>query len=146
VAISVHRILRIGSDPLCASAPPRENASSDVCSQVTFAWRDRADDNTEKTLTIPAADFIGRLLFHVLPRGFQKVRAYGWLAQRHKSVALAAIRAALGATAPAQPPEGETAPERILRLTGVDVSLCPICTAGHLSYVGQLPRSRDGPP
>jgi hypothetical protein len=39
-------------------------------------------------------DFIGRFLLHVLPKGFQKVRAYGWLAQRHKTATLAAIRAA----------------------------------------------------
>jgi len=127
VAISDHRILDVQNN------------------QVTFTWRDRADGNTEKTLTIPVADFIGRFLLHVLPRGFQKVRAYGWLAQRHKTVALAAIRAYLGVQPPPLP-EDETAPERILRLTGVDVTRCPICAAGHLSYVGELPRSRDGPP
>jgi hypothetical protein len=43
---------------------------------VTFAWRDRADNNTEKRLTIPCSDFISRFLLHVLPKGFQKVRAY----------------------------------------------------------------------
>jgi hypothetical protein len=112
--------------------------------EVTFTWRDRADGNTKKTLTIPCVDFIGRFLLHVLPRGFQKVRAYGWLAQRHKTATLAAIRAHLGVQAPS-PPEDETAPERILRLTGVDVTRCPICQTGHLRYVGELPRSRDGP-
>lgn len=144
VAISDHRILRIGSGPLCASAPPRENSPSVGSSHVTFAWRDRADANREKTLTIPAADFIGRFLLHVLPRGFQKVRAFGWLAHRHKTATLAAIRAHLGAP-PAAAPAGETPAARILRLTGVDVTLCPVCKAGHLSYVGELPRARDGP-
>jgi len=104
---------------------------------------DRADGNSEKPMTIPCADFIGRFLLHVLPRGFQKVRAYGWLAQRHKTAALAAIRAALGAQPP--PPEDETAPERILRLTGVDVTRCPICGAGHLTCVGEIHRARAGP-
>ena len=127
VAVSDHRILNVADG------------------SVTFAWRDRADGNKEKTLTIPCADFIGRFLLHVLPAGFQKVRAYGWLAPRHKAAALAAIRATLGVDAPAPPPEGETAPERILRLTGLDVSLCPVCKVGRLFCVGQLPRSRDGP-
>jgi hypothetical protein len=127
VAISDHRILAVKD------------------SQVTFSWRDRADGNSEKTMTIPCVDFIGRFLLHVLPGGFQKVRAYGWLAQRHKTATLAAIRAALGAQPPSPPPEDETAPERIQRLTGVDVTRCPICAAGHLSYVGELHRARAGP-
>jgi len=126
VAISDHRILDIQNG------------------KVTFAWRDRADGNREKTLTIPVADFIGRFLLHILPRGFQKVRAYGWLAPRRKAGALAAIRAHLGALPPPPPPE-ETASERILRLTGVDVTRCPVCATGHLTCVGELPRARDGP-
>ena len=127
VAISDHRILNVQNG------------------QVTFAWRDRADGNQAKTLTIPCVEFIGRFLLHVLPRGFQKVRAYGWLAPRRKAVALAAIRAHLDAKPPAPPPAHETMPERILRLTGVDVSRCPVCATGHLICVGELPRSRDGP-
>ena len=112
---------------------------------VTFAWRDRADGNTEKELTLPCGDFIARFLLHILPSGFQKVRAYGWLAPRRKAVALAAIRKALGVVPPPPPPE-ETAPQRILRLTGVDVTLCPLCKTGRLSCVGALPPARAGPP
>jgi hypothetical protein len=142
VAISDHRILAVGNGA------------------VTFAWRDRADGNRVKPLTIPVTDFIGRFLLHVLPRGFQKVRAYGWLAPRHKTTALTAIRAHLHALPPPPPPAGETAPQRILRLTGVDVTRCPICGKGTLTCVGELPalrspersrrgeaglRARDGP-
>jgi hypothetical protein len=128
VAISDHRILdvRAGS--------------------VAFAWRDRADGNALKKMTLTCAEFVGRFLLHVLPKGFQKVRAYGWLAPRAKAAALAAIRASLGAEPPAPPPEGETAPERVLRLTGVDVTLCPVCKAGRLAFERLLPRARDGPP
>ena len=136
VAISDHRILDVKDG------------------QVTFAWRDRADGNREKRLTIPCVDFIGRFLLHILPPGFQKVRAYGWLSPRNKKTSLAAIRASIGAVAP-PPPAEETAPERILRLTGVDVTRCPFCPTGHLSYVGEMPalrsldetgpHARDGP-
>ena len=95
-------------------------------------------------MTVPCEDFIGRFLLHVLPPGFQKVRAYGWLAPRRKTAALAAIRKALGVATPPPPPV-ETAPERILRLTGVDVTLCPVCKAGRLSCAGTLPPARAGP-
>ena len=127
VAISDHRIRDIAND------------------SVTFAWRDRADGNAEKEMTLPLGDFIGRFLLHVLPSGFQKVRAYGWLAPRSKRTALGAIRKALGAQPPPPPPEDETAPERILRLTGIDVTCCPVCGKGHLVCVRELHRARDGP-
>ena len=127
VAISDHRIRDVKDD------------------RVTFAWRDRADGNALKEMTLTCAEFVGRFLLHVLPKGFQKVRAYGFLAPRAKKAALAAIREVLGAEPPRPPPEDETAPERVLRLTGVDVTLCPVCKAGRLSRVGELPRARDGP-
>ncbi len=114
--------------------------------QVTFTWRDRADNNRSKTLTIPVLDFIGRFLLHILPRGFQKVRAFGWLSPRHKKTVLAAIRKQLGAEPPPPAaPAGETPCERILRLTGLDVTKCPHCKQGHLVYVGELPPARAGP-
>jgi hypothetical protein len=46
---------------------------------------------------------------------------------------------------PPLPPEDETAPERILRLTGIDVTCCPVCGKGHLVCVRELHRARDGP-
>jgi len=127
VAVSDHRILDIRDG------------------EVTVAWRDRADGNAQKTMPLTCGEFIGRFLLHVLPKGFQKVRAYGWLSPKTKALSLAAIRGALGAEPPASPPEGETAPEQILRLTGVDVTLCPACKAGRLVCAGLLPRARDGP-
>ena len=112
---------------------------------VTFDWRDRADGNALKQLTLPVEGFIGRFLLHVLPHGFAKVRAFGWLARRRKTATLAAIRAALKAPPPEPPPTDEDAVARILRLTGVDVTRCPHCKAGHLAYVERLPPVRAGP-
>jgi hypothetical protein len=52
---------------------------------VTFRYRDR-DSDTTHTKTLPAEQFIGRFLQHVLPKGFQKVRTFGLYhpKQRHK--------------------------------------------------------------
>jgi len=137
VAVSDHRILDVRD--LSACVPAQAGGG------VTFSWRDRADGNTQKAMTLSCVAFIGRFLLHVLPRGFQKVRAYGWLAQRHKTASLAAIRSSLGAAPPPPPPEEESTPARILRLTGVDVARCPVCKSGHLVCIGRLPRARDGP-
>jgi len=112
---------------------------------VTFSWRDRGDGNRCKNLTLPALDFIGRFLLHILPSGFVKVRYYGWLAPRAKGTVLPAIRVALGAPASDKPPENESTVERILRLTGVDVRRCPQCGKSALVCLGRLPPARDGP-
>jgi len=47
-------------------------------------------------LRLAATDLLQRFLLHVLPRGFQRVRHYGLLANRHKAVKLAACRRYFG--------------------------------------------------
>lgn len=47
--------------------------------KVTFRWKDYADGNRQKTMSLPAVEFIRRFLQHVLPSGFMKVRYYGFL-------------------------------------------------------------------
>lgn len=50
----------------------------DADGQITFRYKDSADRRWH-TLTLPALEFIRRFLQHVLPKGFQRVRYYGWL-------------------------------------------------------------------
>ena len=45
---------------------------------VTFRWKDRADGNRRKTLTLPGIEFVRRYLRHVLPRGLRSIRYYGF--------------------------------------------------------------------
>lgn len=96
-------------------------------------------------MTLPVQDFIARFLLHILPHGFAKVRAYGWLAGRKKTATLAAIRAVLKIKSPPSPPDAESTAERIARLTGVDITLCPLCKTGRLMNVRRLHPSRAGP-
>jgi hypothetical protein len=114
--------------------------------QVRFTFRDRADGNRLKILELPAAEFIRRFLYHILPPGFQKIRYYGWLAAPHKQATLAAIRQDLAVKAPPPMPAEEPA-ARIQRLTGIDVRRCPVCGQSALVYVGLLaPAFPTGPP
>lgn len=46
---------------------------------VTFEYIDRKDDCRKKRLALPILEFIRRFLTHVLPKGFQKIRYYGFL-------------------------------------------------------------------
>jgi hypothetical protein len=101
---------------------------------VTFAYRDRAAGDVHRTTTLPAERFIGRFLQHVLPRGFVRIRHFGYLANRCKVEALARCRDLLGATPPS-PPEPKSAVEWVLLLTGKDLTRCPRCGHSPLIYV-----------
>jgi hypothetical protein len=52
--------------------------------QVTFRWRDSAHGNKKRILTLPAEEFLRRFLLHVLPRGFVRIRHFGFLASRRR--------------------------------------------------------------
>ncbi len=105
--------------------------------KVTYTWLDRSDANAEKTETIPTALFTRRFLAHILPDGFHKIRYFGWMAALHRKAILAAIRKAIHAESP-PPPAKESLAERILRRTGVDITLCPHCGKGHLQRTDRL--------
>src|SRR5947199_2752036 len=64
VAISNHRLLDFDGD------------------RVTFRWRDYAHGNKKRKMTLAAHEFIRRFLMHVLPRGFVRIRHFGWMANR----------------------------------------------------------------
>ncbi|HSH77949.1 MAG TPA: IS91 family transposase [Herpetosiphonaceae bacterium] len=64
-----------------------------VHDQVTFRYR-VAESKKTKRCTLPAEVFIRRFLQHVLPRGFVKVRYFGWFSPGKRAV-LAKVRALL---------------------------------------------------
>jgi len=60
--------------------------------QVTFRWKDRAKSNAPRLMTLDALDFIRRFLLHLLPRGFHRIRQYGFLANCVREAKLALAR------------------------------------------------------
>jgi len=52
---------------------------------VTFRWRDSAHANKQRFLTLPIDDFLRRFLLHLLPRGFMRIRNFGFLANRQRA-------------------------------------------------------------
>ncbi len=121
VAIANHRIVKV-EDGL-----------------VSFRYRDRADGDKCKQMTITAEEFIRRFLLHVLPDSFMRIRHYGYLANRCKKRDLSRCRELLGLRP--EPPEvpPETTQQRMLHLTGLDISECPGCRQGYMRRVRELP-------
>ena len=122
IAISNHRLLSM------------ENG------EVAFTYKDYKTGVPNKTMSLDAHEFIRRFLLHVLPAGFQRIRYYGFLANRHRADQLALCRRLLGASAPPEPHPGQKVDLAVLleTLTGKDPTVCPACGCGHLVRLGPL--------
>lgn len=68
---------------------------------VQFRWTDYAHGHRPRTLRLEGVEFLRRFLLHALPRGFQRIRQYGLLANRRRAAALARCRDLLGTASPA---------------------------------------------
>jgi hypothetical protein len=115
-----------------------------ICSvhngEVTFAYRDRKNQERRKSMTLDAEEFIRRFLLHVIPKGFMRVRHYGFLAN-HSKDCLSKCRQLIGLTPAPPPPPQRSTEELMLALTGIDIHRCPLCQKGMLVWVSQLAAS-----
>src|SRR6202521_4075811 len=55
---------------------------------VTFRWRDSAHGNKKRIMTLTVEEFLRRFLLHLLPRGFVRIRNFGFLANRQRATLL----------------------------------------------------------
>jgi hypothetical protein len=106
--------------------------------RVVFTYKDRSDDNRTKTMDLQATEFIRRFLLHVLPHRFMKIRYFGFLANNCKAKAILLIRRLIGKAMKVLSFTEETIQEKMLRLTGNDVFLCPHCQQGTMTFHVQL--------
>jgi hypothetical protein len=106
---------------------------------VTFEYKDYADGNKTKVMTLEATEFIRRFLLHILPSGFVRIRQFGFLANRARGRKLALCRALLGVPAA---PENTTVIDR--EVTGVERERkqCPACKIGRMILIGIVPVAR----
>jgi hypothetical protein len=66
--------------------------------QVTFRWRDSAHHNKQELLPLSVDEFLGRFLLHILPKGFVRIRNFGFLANRKRATLLPLCFQLLGST------------------------------------------------
>ena len=121
VAISNNRIVAIDND------------------RVIFTYRDRQANNQLKTITLHAHEFIRRFLLHILPEGLSKIRYFGFLAHTNKNKDIPRIRQLIDPKAQLPKKSTETIFDMMLRLTGVDITCCPVCGKGKMVRIRKLP-------
>jgi len=108
--------------------------------RVIFKWRDYRDGK-QKIMSLDAFEFIRRFLLHILPSGFFKVRYYGILASRNLKTKLKLAQELLNVRLK-KSVEKLTWKELFFKLTGRDLSLCPVCGKGRMKM---LPLSHSPP-
>ncbi|MBT3749271.1 MAG: IS91 family transposase [Candidatus Scalindua sp.] len=104
--------------------------------KVTFSYTNNRIHTRNCKMTINDVDFINRFLWHVLPKGFYKIRYYGIYAhmncdKREQCFELLEESPFI--------PSFEAIPlsEVIKRTTGIDHSYCPACKQGRMLRIGQ---------
>jgi hypothetical protein len=80
VAISNHRLLAFQQE------------------RVTFRWKDYAHGGKQGQMTLATTEFLRRFFLHVLPKGFVRIRHFGFLANRARASRLALGRQLLASS------------------------------------------------
>ena len=107
--------------------------------KVTFAYKDR-ETKKMRTTTVEAVEFIRRFLLHVLPKGFMRIRHYGFLANRCKRENLSKCRRFLNVSQQLCEVDKKSVQQLMLELTGVDINRCPKCKKGTMKMLFDLPQ------
>jgi len=97
--------------------------------KVTFRWRDSAHDNQQKLMTLGADEFLRRFLLHLLPKGFVRIRHFGFLANRQRALLLPVCFQVLRAQPQSQADPNPSASHDLWR--------CPKC-AGPMMVLERL--------
>jgi hypothetical protein len=118
VAISNHR--------LCCFDPQNDT--------VTFQYKDYRAGGVQKQMTLDASEFLRRFSQHILPKGFTKIRTYGYLANRGREERIKGVLLKLKLPQHPSPVQVSFA-VRLFEDYGVDINVCPCCGRKTLRLV-----------
>lgn len=127
VAISNQRLLRITND------------------DVSFTWKDYRDRGRQKVMTLRGEEFIRRLLLHILPKRFFKIRYYGIFAPRKRKAALKQCKRTIGRACAKARLTGLSWQQALKAATGFDVTVCPKCKKGKMVTLAEFKGCRAPP-
>jgi hypothetical protein len=96
VAISNHRLLSFDGE------------------RVTFRWKDYAHGGKQRKMTLQATEFLRRFFLHVLPKGFVRIRHFGFLANRFRAMLLPLAQLLLAHLPVPKPTPGTSSDESLI--------------------------------
>lgn len=112
--------------------------------RVTFTYKDYADDNHRKTMTLSAEEFLRRFAQHILPKRFVKIRHYGLLAnsQREQKLHLCRQLLLLATVAVLT----KTPAEENNTVSPAQPPTCPVCGGHRLLHLPLSMAADEGQP
>jgi hypothetical protein len=103
--------------------------------EVTFSYTDYADNDKRKVMKLEGVEFLRRFLQHVLPKGFMRIRHYGFLANSIRKKRLDSIRHLVGNL---QGVKFKKVDEKLNKSLAKDHCLCPKCKQGQMIIIRHL--------
>jgi hypothetical protein len=112
--------------------------------EVSFQWKDYRHKHKQnsRVMTLDSGEFIRRFLIHTLPPRFQRIRHFGFLANRHRQEKLELCRRFLTSPASGLLPGAMQCLVLLAALTIPPVARCPKCKTGFLVRIGCVPAYR----
>ena len=94
--------------------------------RVTFSYKDYTSEGKRRVMTLSADDFIRRFLLHVLPKGFVRIRHFGFMANAKRAKSLQKLRTILSQTKSS--------------ISQPESSRCSVCGSHRLEPLRKIPR------
>lgn len=116
IAITKHRILNVTD------------------TEISFRYKDYADGDKNKVMTLKREEFLRRFEQHFLPSYFTKIRHFGFVQNNGKHKRLTHIRELLKLS-PLKAAIKIPVQQRLLEKYGTDISKCPTCKEGELEII-----------
>ena len=113
--------------------------------QVTFEYKDYKDRARKKLMTLTGEEFLSRFSLHILPKGFRKVRQFGFLSNAVRKARLAKARLFFGEKARSLLTRKECRQVAAERLFGKKADVCPCCQKGKMISIGIWKRNKSPP-
>ena len=106
---------------------------------VSFRWKDYRTGQTNLILQLEGIEFLRRFLQHTLPRGFMRIRSFGFLANRQRSAKLKACRTSLNRSSRNES-SVKVEPKEPEAKSSSGPWACSDCSGNHWLLVETIPR------
>lgn len=104
--------------------------------EVTFRYKDYRQDGRWREMTLAGMEFVRRFVQHILPKGFQRIRYYGWMVGRKRAEVVRRVREQL--VEQAQCLAAVLLEYGAAKAAPAPRPHCPYCQSQRVNWVGVL--------